>query len=381
MRFVLQMGLGKTITCVSLIASTLESAKKFAEEPLVTPTPPPPTIPNIGALDLQPSHFAGSVWGMPPTTNASSSSFSPLVSVSVSGPGSGPGSGSGSGSLSVKAQAKQRAQDRAAESTYVRMKRLKVKSRGTLIICPLSTVSNWEDQFREHWGGRGVVVVGGNGEESSKDGKEKVKKERDKDKDIKCPLVKKERDREREVEREREKEAPAMGEECKKEEGEPSLPLGVSITSSSPLKTSTNLSQSISSFSTPVPTTPPDQKPILNSNGEVESKELPLRIYVYHGNARRPDPAFLADFDAVITTYATLASEYSKQIRSMDAEPHAGGGGGPSVEGEVDADTDMKGKKLCGMKRKKLCGGLSGEECASPLQMVYWFRVVLDEAQ
>jgi SWI/SNF-related matrix-associated actin-dependent regulator of chromatin subfamily A3 len=333
------MGLGKTITCVSLIASTLESGKRFAKVPLIPPTPPPPTIPNIGDLDLQPSHFAGSVWGMPPVNNGSSTS-------------------GGSSTLSARAQAKQRAQEKAAESIYVRMKRLKVKSRGTLIICPLSTVANWEDQFREHWGGNGVIVVGGSGDEG-KESKEKVKKE----KDSKCPLIKKEK--------EKEKESLGLG-EIKKEEGDASLPFGISNTPTS----------SQSSNGPPSLPPSPEQKPIVKSAGLLESKEAPLRIYVYHGNARRPDPAFLADFDAVITTYATLASEYSKQLRSMDAEPPPGGAGGTSNgEGDGDGDSETKGKKLCGMKRKKLCGGSGGEEISSPLQMVHWFRVVLDEAQ
>jgi SNF2 family DNA or RNA helicase len=251
------------------------------------------------------------------------------------------------------------------------MKRIKVRSRGTLIICPLSTVSNWEDQFREHWGGGGVLVVGGSGlsvDEGGKEGKEKgTKKEKG--------TVKKEKEKEKMVDGKMEVI------EWKKEEAEPSLPMGVSVTcmtgwdgstsqsSTQPTRApSPSLQASLASLSTSTPA-PPDQKPV------VDSKDNALKIYVYHGNARWPDPAFLADFDAVITTYATLASEYSKQLRSMDAEQPPGG-----TEGECDAETDGKGKKLCGMKRKKLCG-VAGEENASPLQMVHWFRVVLDEAQ
>jgi SWI/SNF-related matrix-associated actin-dependent regulator of chromatin subfamily A3 len=329
------MGLGKTITCVSLIASTLESAKEFAKEPLIPPTPPPPSIPNIGELDLQPSHFAGAVWGMPPTNNGSLNFI-------------------GSNSTSARAQAKQRAQEKAAESVYVRMRRLKVKSRGTLIICPLSTVANWEDQFREHWSGSGVIVVGGSGEEA-KETREKVKKE----KDGKYLLIKRER------EREKEKELVGFG-EYKKEDVESSSSLSVSATASPQ-----------GSITPPSLPPSPEQKPIIGSPVMLEAKDPPLRIYIYHGNARRPDPVYLADFDAVITTYATLASEYSKQLRSMEAEPV----GTNAVDGEADVDTETKGKKLCGMKRKKLCGGSSREEIPSPLQMVHWFRVVLDEAQ
>ncbi len=85
--------------------------------------------------------------------------------------------------------------------------------------------------------------------------------------------------------------------------GDWALPSGVSITSSVP---------------EPPPTPkPPKSPPSSSARPKVNSNVPPFRIYVYHGNARRPDPAFLADFDAVITTYATLASEYSKQMRSM----------------------------------------------------------------
>lgn len=41
-----------------------------------------------------------------------------------------------------------------------RLDRIQVRSRATLLICPLSTVSNWEDQIREHWKGN-VYVEGG----------------------------------------------------------------------------------------------------------------------------------------------------------------------------------------------------------------------------
>jgi len=345
------MGLGKTITCLSLIAATLDSAKQFAAEPVVPPTPPPPGIPNIEALDLKPSHFAGSVWGMPSTSTPT-----PLTSVSN-------GPSSSSTGMSAKAQAKQRAQDRAAESIYSRMKRIKVRSRGTLIICPLSTVSNWEEQFKEHWGGGGVIVVGGNGGMPGEEGgKERFKKEKG---------VKKEKDNKDFLKKEEKEEDSSGFEEWKKEDGEPSLPLGVSVTVTKNGTSSTSTEEL-------------DRKPSVKTEAidgitAEEAKGIPLRIYVYHGNARRPDPAFLADFDAVITTYATLASEFSKQVRSMEASSTASGDA--SGDGDTDFEGKASSKKLCGMKRKKLCCNSGMEENASPLQMVHWFRVVLDEAQ
>jgi SNF2 family DNA or RNA helicase len=113
-------------------------------------------------------------------------------------------------------------------------------------------------------------------------------------------------------------------------------------------------------------------------------------VYVYHGNARRPDPSFLADFDAVITTYATLASEFSKQNRSA-ATPDDEEDEGNSSEGIGGVDIDEHGNQVLRLpktkkgvlKRKKssILGSNGISETASPLQSIHWFRVILDEAQ
>ncbi|KAH7877322.1 uncharacterized protein C8R40DRAFT_1182079 [Lentinula edodes] len=114
-----------------LIAATLVTSKAFASTSVEQ-------IESAHAPSQQqdipdPSSFAGSVWGMP----------DPAVS-------------------SAKAKAKiQRMQEKMA-SEFVRASRIKIKSRATLIICPLSTVANWEDQFKDHWKGE-VFVIGGAG--------------------------------------------------------------------------------------------------------------------------------------------------------------------------------------------------------------------------
>ncbi|KAI9513071.1 SNF2 family N-terminal domain-containing protein [Russula earlei] len=128
------MGLGKTISSVSLIAATLQAAKAFEAVPLVPPVPPPP-LPHDS--DLTAEHFADRVWGMP--------SPPPVTSVAA-----------------AKAKAKEARAHDLAEEKYARACRIKCKSRATLVICPLSTVANWEDQFREHWSGL-VSVSGGSG--------------------------------------------------------------------------------------------------------------------------------------------------------------------------------------------------------------------------
>ena len=276
------MGLGKTITCVSLIAATYESARAFASSPLDAPPPPPPSDSGLSV-----THFSGSVWGMPTSTSTG------------------------------KGKAKAAKDQDRMEADYARACRIKTKSRATLIICPLSTVSNWEDQFREHWKGEVTVVGGGGGV------------------------------------------APAP-------------------TSSSQTPTSSMNSAALPQMS-------------LISDVKVETKPptvrirqgKSLRVYVYHGNARRPDPAYLADFDAVITTFATLASEFSKQNRSAtsnepDAEEDEGSSDGGGVETDERGNQVLKlpKSKKQGLKRKK-----AGMEVASALQSVHWFRVVLDEAQ
>ncbi|KAI0756790.1 SNF2 family N-terminal domain-containing protein [Daedaleopsis nitida] len=276
------MGLGKTITCVSLIAATLRSARAFADSPL---TPPPSPPPNFGEPALSASHFQGSVWGIPPP--------------SIEPHGS-----------SSKAKGKMAREQDRAEAQYARACRIKIKSRATLIICPLSTVVNWEDQFKEHWRGE-VVVVGGGG----------------------------------------------------------SNPPPCQPTSSG-----------VSTPSGSQPEVKAEVKPPVN--GRVRDGPT-LRVYVYHGNARRLEPTFLADFDAVITTYSTLASEFSKQTKSLEAPDDDEDEEGVSSEGFIEVDgtgqpivKPLKGKKA--KKRKKTAG--SAVEATSPLQSVHWFRVVLDEA-
>lgn len=274
------MGLGKTITCVSLIAATLGSARTFAATPLELPIPPQ----NVDFVD--PSHFAGSVWGMPALDPAASQ----------------------------KQKAKNTKSQEKLEAEYTRVSRIKTKSRATLIVCPLSTVSNWEDQLREHWNGE-VTVFGGSGSACA-----------------------------------------------------PCTP-----------------SQSMSQLSLTLPSTDDDAeakpRPRLRSGA-------PLRVYIYHGNARRPDPAFLADFDCVITTFATLASEFSKQIRCTaiaDGDEDEG-----ASSDTIGADFDEHGNQIVriskakksGLKRKKSAiTGTGNNEAASALQSIHWFRVVLDEAQ
>lgn len=132
------MGLGKTLTTVSLIASTLATARKYAREGATEYGSDDDEEEDEGSdeqSDLDASHFAGMVHGMPaPTVNKSR-----LI-----------------GSQAVKYDPRKIARlERRA-----RLERIQLRSRATLLICPLSTVTNWEDQIREHWKGN-VYVEGG----------------------------------------------------------------------------------------------------------------------------------------------------------------------------------------------------------------------------
>jgi len=213
--------------------------------------------------------------------------------------------GSSSSKSSAKAKAKEERLQEKLEAVYARHCRVKVKSRATLIICPLSIVSNWEEQFREHWKGE-VSVVGGSG--------------------------------------------------------------GAPCASAAPSGSQTPKESSLS-----------DTKPKRVGGGR------PLRIYVYHGNARRPDPAFLANFDAVITTYATLASEFSKQSKSLTPDEDEEDANSEDVSGIFEEVNDSAMRppkpKMANGKRKKHPTHTSATEISSALQSVHWFRVVLDEAQ
>jgi SWI/SNF-related matrix-associated actin-dependent regulator of chromatin subfamily A3 len=269
------MGLGKTITCVSLIAATLQVAKAFEAVPIVPPTPP--STASHGS-DLTAEHFADRVWGMPPSSTSVLSH------------------------AAAKAKAKEAKALDLAEEQYVRACRIKCKSRATLVVCPLSTVANWEDQFREHWSGP-VRVSGGSGSSTNPD---------------------------------------------------------LSGTQTTLTAMFTNGADADG---------PPSDDGNIVSRGK---KGTPLRVYVYHGNARRPDPAFLADFDVVITTYSTLASEYSKQTRSLDDGDDAASDSGIETTSKPAKHTKIG-------KRKRPTNNRT--EATSPLQSVHWFRIVLDEAQ
>ncbi|SCV70683.1 BQ2448_3445 [Microbotryum intermedium] len=131
------MGLGKTIAIIALVATTLDDARKWYTEPidresrdarvdsLVTKAAAPP---KLGLGD-----FSGRTYGFVEYGD-------PTASASTGRP------------LSKKKQAAAKREQKREHAIAARHNRLVTRSRATLIVCPLSTVQNWESQFEEHTG-------------------------------------------------------------------------------------------------------------------------------------------------------------------------------------------------------------------------------------
>lgn len=289
------MGLGKTLSVVSLIAATRRSAEKWARSKLES---------DEVVVDAEGSKSNGlnadvmttRVFGMPTVDSDDEST--------------------------AKGKGKKRKREEAAKvTTTTRRSRLTQKSRATLLICPMSTITTWEDQIKEHWDGQ-VEIIGGTAGILPPKKVEKIWK--------------------------------------------------------------------------------PPKKDGVESDDSKDANYDVLKVYIYHGPSRRLDPEFISDFDVVITSYNTLALEYTKQ----------GGASGddtaPATPGETAGNSDDDGMEVMGntsvnsravkpeveaeikasevadalIKGKKKGGGrvkISGE--TSPLQAIEWFRVVLDEAQ
>jgi SWI/SNF-related matrix-associated actin-dependent regulator of chromatin subfamily A3 len=204
-----------------------------------------------------------------------------------------------------------------AMAEYNRMQRIREKTSATLIICPLSTIVSWEDQLKDHWGGE-VTVTGG--------------------------------------------------------VGSGPLPGVVATIANGDAPTETVMELDTKAA---VASAQPSPRP---SPAPSHKRGRPLRVYVYHGASRKLDPHFIAQFDIVITTYSTLSSEYSKQCRGNNPDGDDDDGIS-SDSGIVELDEDgniVSRKKQKSTRRKRAF--TPGDIC-SPLQAIYWFRVVLDEAQ
>jgi SWI/SNF-related matrix-associated actin-dependent regulator of chromatin subfamily A3 len=263
------MGLGKTLSIVSLIAATRRAAKKFQKSELVTPSSPVDKKP-----ELDPSIMKTKVFGMPDVPDLN--------------------------------DGKKRKRDLEEVKPSIPI----LKSRGTLLVCPMSTITNWEDQIREHWNGD-VQVIGG-----------------------------------------------ASGQMLKPQEKKWKVP-----------------------------------KRTNGSSSDEDDEFDALKIYVYHGPSRCSDPAIIADFDIVITSYNTLANEYSKSNANCEDTPVDTANNSDEDFGDTstnpravkpEVEAEIKAYEVADAIRKKKKGKgtlMAKTPEKSPLQSIQWFRVALDEAQ
>ncbi|GAA5829809.1 hypothetical protein JCM11251_007888 [Rhodosporidiobolus azoricus] len=368
------MGLGKTIVVISLVCTTLPEALEWSKRPVTSERFDERFDETLNANDLSSAgrsvglgEFGGHVWGLGGQAGTSSADI-----LGVNGAGGGSW-GKGGKPLSKKAANKQKKEKERAELDRLRFERLECRSRATLIVCPLSTVQNWESQFEEH-----TRVVEGGVEEDGEGGK--VFK-------FGCDGVREERKKSVRVGKKRAKVEDS-------EEEESAANGGVSGATSATASADEDPSDSSMRGSEEEEDVKPKRKS--SSMSKPKKKKSALSIYIYHGNARLADPRKLADHDVVITTFSTLGSEYSKQVRAEEEreddeeraqkkrKEEASGimevfGFAPdgSVRTEppgLQGDEEEKAKKPK-RKRKRVEGN-----GVSPLQAVQWFRVVLDEA-
>lgn len=173
------MGLGKTITTLALIAHTLSEAKAFGSAKVQRDpgaelqvamqlrdtsngkSSPGKVLNGVKAETASGSNVKTEKW----KRRASDSSFEDdELSYSDSDEDSDT---SGSMSMAVhnappaaKASASKpkpkarKSKKNKADPETLRRQHLECRSRATLIVCPLSVISNWEEQFKEHWARR-----------------------------------------------------------------------------------------------------------------------------------------------------------------------------------------------------------------------------------
>lgn len=138
------MGLGKTLVIIALIAGTLSEAKAFASQPPVKKRGDRESFDALAAHPMgKPvslSEFKSPLYGQ------SGGTFGSFRLNENTGKGG-------------KKKKESKTQKKREDAEVARLDKLQVRSKGTLIVCPLSTVVNWESQIEEHIGLAGKAAV------------------------------------------------------------------------------------------------------------------------------------------------------------------------------------------------------------------------------
>ncbi|KAL3615824.1 hypothetical protein CASFOL_040118 [Castilleja foliolosa] len=116
---------------------------------------------------------------------------------------------------------------------------------------------------------------------------------------------------------------------------------------------------------------------------EKVTREAKLSVLIYHGGNRTKDPAALAKYDAVLTTYAIVTNEVPKQplVDEDDDEQRDGDRYGLSSAFSMDKKRKKVSANKKSKKGKKEIDMSVFDSDSGTLARVKWSRVVLDESQ
>lgn len=147
------MGLGKTISIISLIVTTLEAALEYAKSPILPSSSTTTTTTTIDLPLVKDSSSTSSSKALDPPPPPISPAH-PTLQGSSTRSGSSPFEAFQDDHHSTGSRMRSKKEGTLATKKRLavqdRLQLIKVKSRATLIICPLSTVQNWESQIEEH---------------------------------------------------------------------------------------------------------------------------------------------------------------------------------------------------------------------------------------
>lgn len=116
---------------------------------------------------------------------------------------------------------------------------------------------------------------------------------------------------------------------------------------------------------------------------EKVTDEARLSVLIYHGGNRTKDPAALAKYDAVLTTYAIVTNEVPKQplVEEDDDEQKDGDHYGLSSAFTMEKKQKRSSANKKFKKGKKEIDMSAFDSNCGTLARVKWSRVVLDESQ